>query len=318
MSDRTPQPPRIAADAPFEFVGIGEILVDLLSEQFTDALGSGDSFQAFIGGQVTNIALNLAQLGVRTALLGAVGRDPVGAFCRNELQRRGVNVSYVRTSNDFPTSLVIVGRSRQTPWFTSYVGAYPRLATAHVPMDVVRAARVVHTSARALGHAPLRDTVMDVFQAAQAEGRMITLDPNYHHTLWDNTDPHEVLAQAYRYVTLTKPSLDDCRRLFGLNHTPEEYIQQFHRWGARWVVLSRGSESALVSDGTTITELPLPPVDVVDVTGAGDAFWSGMHMALLHDQPLLTAARAGIHLAARKVQHIGPLQADGIANVTLW
>lgn len=318
MSDHAPQHTRLAPDAPFAFVGIGEILVDLLSEQFTDALGSGDSFQAFIGGQVTNIALNLAQLGVRTALLGAVGRDPVGAFCRNELQRRGVNVSYIRTSNDFPTSLVIVGRSRQTPWFTSYTGAYPRLQVANVPMDVVRAARVVHTSARALGHVPLRDTVMEVLQAAAAEGHMITLDPNYHHTVWDGTDPHEVLAQAFRYVTLTKPSLDDCRRLFGLNHTPEEYIAQFHTWGARWVVLTRGGEGALVSDGSTITELPLPPVDVVDVTGAGDAFWSGMHLALLQDQPLLTAARAGINLAAQKVQHAGPLHPDDVANVTLW
>jgi fructokinase len=318
MSDHAPQPTRISPDAPFEFVGIGEILVDLLSEQITDALASGDSFQTFIGGQVTNIALNLSQLGVRTALLGAVGRDPLGAFCRNELQRRGVNVSYVRTSNDFPTSLVIVGRSRQTPWFTSYISAYPRLKVENVPLDVVRAARVVHTSARALGHAPLRDTVMAVIRAAAAEGRMITLDPNYHQTLWDSTDPHEVLAQAFRYVSLTKPSLDDCRRLFGLNHTPEEYIQQFHTWGARWVVLTRGGEGALVSDATTITELPLPPVDVVDVTGAGDAFWSGMHLALLNEQPLLTAARAGINLAAHKVQHVGPLQATDMADVAHW
>jgi hypothetical protein len=43
-----------------------------------------------------------------------------------------------------------------------------------------------------------------------------------------------------------------------------------------------------------------------------------MHMALLHDQPLLTAARAGVHLAARKVQHVGPLQAEDIANIALW
>jgi fructokinase len=302
----------------FDFVGLGEILVDVISNKLTDTLGNGDGFRTFIGGQVTNIALNLAQFGMQAALLGAVGADPLGAFCRNELQRRGVNASYVRTSRHYSTTMVFVGRSRQTPWFIPYRGADYRLNPTDVPQDVVANAGIVHTSAFALGYEPLRSTILDTLQTAAAQGVRITLDPNYHPAVWDGSDPQAVLPAAFEHVTLTKPSLDDCTRLFGPGLAPEEYISRFHHWGARAVVLTRGGESTLVSDGSTITELALPPVEVVDVTGAGDACWAGMLLALLRDQPLLTAARAGIKLAAQKVQHIGPLQAANVADVVLW
>ena len=78
----------------------------------------------------------------------------------------------------------------------------------------------------------------------------------HHRTVLDGTDPQDVMPSAFRYVTFTKPSLDDCIRIFGPGLPPEEYIERFHRWGARYVVMSRGGDSALVSDGETITELP--------------------------------------------------------------
>lgn len=302
----------------FNFIGIGEVLVDVISDTISDAISNGDGFKLFLGGQVTNIALNLAQLGVSTALLGAVGKDPLGQFCRNELQRRGVNASYLRTSRHFPTNTVMVGRSRQTPWFIPYHGAASRLTAENVPDDTIVNARVLHTSAFALGHEPMRTAVLHTLEHAAAHGVRITLDPNYHRKVWDGSDAHEILARAYRHVTLTKPSRDDCVRLFGDGLTSRQYIARFHEWGAQQVVMTRGGESALVSDGTTVTELPLPPVEVVDVTGAGDAFWAGMHLALLNDQPLVTAARAGINLAARKIQHAGPLNPDDVAHVALW
>lgn len=314
MSSQTPDQlaPR------FDFIGIGEVLVDVISDTIGEAIGNGDSFKLFLGGQVTNIALNLAQLGVSTALLGAVGKDPLGQFCRHELQRRGVNASYLRTSRHFPTNVVIVGRSKQTPWFIPFHGAASRLTFDNVPADTVANACVLHTSAFALGHEPMRTAVLRTLEHAAAQEVRITLDPNYHPSVWDDSDAHQILAHAYRHVTLTKPSRDDCVRLFGDGLTSREYIARFHAWGAQQVVMTRGGESALVSDGSTITELPLPPVDVVDVTGAGDAFWSGMHLALLDDQPLITAAHAGINLAARKVQHAGPLHPDDFTHVALW
>lgn len=291
---------------PFDFVGLGEILVDVISDEFTSDLYNGERFRMFIGGQVTNIALNLALLGARSALAGAVGADHLGEFCRKHLELRGVDTSLVQTVTE-PTSLMMVGRSRTTPWFTPYRRADYQVSMYPALLEAVNATRLLHTSAHALGHEPLRSTVLQALEYAAARNINVSFDPNYHPAVWDGTDPQDVMPSAFRYVTLTKPSLDDCIRIFGPGLPPEEYIGRFHRWGARYVVMSRGGHSALVSDGQTITELPLPDVEVVDVTGAGDAFWSGMLMELLHGRGLLEAAHAGVQLAARKVQQVGPL-----------
>jgi fructokinase len=320
MSDHANEHTSVQAesDLSFDFIGVGEILVDVISDNLTDTLSNGERFRTFIGGQVTNIAINLAQLGARVAVLGAVGADPLGAFCRNELQRRGVNASYIRDNAKQPTTMNIVGRSRETPWFIAYRGADTRLRPEHVPQDAIVKTRILHTSAFALGYEPFRSTALEMLATAAEHGVQITFDPNYHPSVWDGSDPQAGLSEAFKHVTLTKPSLDDCIRIFGPNLEPEEYIARFHSWGAQWVVLTRGGQSTLVSDGDTITELPLPPVEVVDVTGAGDASWSAMIFALIHNQPLLTAAHAGINLAAQKVQHIGPLQTVDIADVKFW
>ena len=54
--------------------------------------------------------------------------------------------------------------------------------------------------------------------------------------------------------------------------------------------------------------IPPHPVQVVDVTGAGDAFWAGLLTAYLDNLSLIQAARAGQILAEMKIQSFGPLQ----------
>ena len=50
------------------------------------------------------------------------------------------------------------------------------------------------------------------------------------------------------------------------------------------------------------------PVDVVDVTGAGDAFWSGLLTALLDERSALDAVQVGQAVAAIKIGTMGPLK----------
>ncbi len=79
----------------FDVLLLGEALVDLISEKFVTSLEDAHSFQRFVGGEVTNVALNVARLGGRAAIAACVGDDGFGHYIHRQLHR-----SFVRS----PTS----------------------------------------------------------------------------------------------------------------------------------------------------------------------------------------------------------------------
>ena len=108
---------------------------------------------------------------------------------------------------------------------------------------------------------------------------MVSLDPNYHPQIWpDQAEARAVLKDLYRYVTITKPSLDDAARLFGAGLAPETYLEHFHALGPRIILTTSvhtqetpdGSLDLVMSVGgeTMFVRTPLLPISV---SGAGDA-----------------------------------------------
>jgi fructokinase len=172
----------------------------------------------------------------------------------------------------------------------------------------IKRSRVVHASTFALSRQPCRDAVIRAFQLAQEADKLISLDPNYSPRVWpDQREALAVLEPLFGLVTLTKPSLDDARRLFGEGQSPESYIDRFHQLGPELVVLTMGKDGVIVSvDGKKIA-IPARPVKVVDATGAGDSFWAGYLVSLLdHGDPLFSAHVAQA-VVARKLEQVGPL-----------
>ena len=116
-----------------------------------------------------------------------------------------------------------------------------------------------------------------------------------------------MLAGVLRYTNIAKPSLDDARRIFGEGGRPEDYITRFHDLGPQLIVFTMGSKGVLLSECGTITHIPPRPIDVVDATGAGDAFWAGFLMALLDGHAFERCAYVARAVAELKLTHTGPL-----------
>jgi fructokinase len=149
------------------------------------------------------------------------------------------------------------------------------------------------------------------FQLAQAEGKIVSFDPNYSPRIWpDYQEAQAVMREIYRYTTITKASLDDSHRFFGPGRTPEEYIALFHELGPRTVVLTMGGDGSMISaDGVILGRLPARKIEVKDATGAGDAFWAGFLTALLDGHALPTCLLFAREVVELKLQTVGTLPA---------
>ena len=290
-----------------DLVAVGEILVDLISVEPAGSLRQASQYRRRFGGAPANVALNVAQLGGTSAVVGKVGCDAFGAFLLDTLRAHGVIADGVEKDPAPGTSLVFVARTVRTPDFQAYRGADAKLRPEEVREDLIARARVVHTSAFALAEEPSRSAVLRAIELAQEGGGLVSLEPNYRPSIWPQRDEaQEVLGEVLRSVDLVKPSLDDARALFG-ERSPEGYVEEFARRGPRLVVLTLGREGCLVYDGRKVTRVPAFEVTALDATGAGDAFWAGFLLSWLDGETPLEAARFGNAVAALKVGGIAPL-----------
>jgi sugar/nucleoside kinase (ribokinase family) len=294
----------------FDFFALGEAVIDLISSEVVPHLETATHFERFTGGQVVNLAMNMARLGNRVALGTCLGDDGFGQLLRRRIAATNVSTDYIQVSSTTPTTLIPITRTPSgTPEFVVYRGADAFLQAKDDLLEAATHSRILHTSAFALSRDPTRSTILQAMRIARENNHRVSLDPNYHPRIWPDTAGFlDVLRDAFQYVNVTKPSLEDCERLFGEGLELEQYAARFMQWGAELVVISQGSKGVYLATRTGEKYQIIPhQVAAVDVTGAGDAFWSGLLTALLDGQSALEAVRTGQIVAEIKICKVGPL-----------
>ncbi|MEA3336885.1 MAG: sugar kinase [Chloroflexota bacterium] len=287
---------------------IGELLVDLISEEPVATLADAETYRRYQGGSPANIAANVARLGGHAAIIGKVGADAFGRYCIQELAQLGVITDGLIEDPASHTTAIFVSRTSATPDFEVYRGADARLRPDEIWESAIENTRLLHASTFALSRQSSRNAVTRALEVAHHLGKTISLDPNYSPRVWpDRDEALAVLKDLYRFVSLTKPSLDDAQRLFGTGLQPEEYITRFHNLGPELVVMTLGRGGVIVSIAGRMVHIPGLKIDVIDATGAGDCFWAGYLVSLLDGHNPIFAAHVAQAVAARKLGQAGPL-----------
>jgi sugar/nucleoside kinase (ribokinase family) len=293
---------------PLDVLTIGEMVVDFISVEKTDTLSNASTFRRYLGGSPANIAVYVSKLGATSAVLAKTGIGAFGKFLKSELQRHGVTTDYLLMDHRTHTTVIFISSTAATPDFEEFRSGDYLLRPEEISEEAVSRARIVHTSAFALSKDPQRLAVRRAMRLGSRLGKIVTLDPNYDPRVWpDKVEAWEVLAEAMPYVTIVKPSLEDTRRLFDVNmdeETLEETaISEFHDLGAKIVILTRSGGIVTVSDNGNVERVgPLPKVEVSNVTGARDAFWSALLMAHLDGKDWPEAIRSAHEVASLKLR----------------
>lgn len=296
-------------DGDLDVLCIGESLVDLIAEEDTALLREVDTFRRHAGGSPANIATYVAKLGGRAALIAKTGIGAFGTYLKAELRAAGVVDDYLVMDHRVHTTIAFVSRSRGTPEFEALRQGDYQLEPAEVPEAAVAQARVLHASTFSLSRPPCRDAVARAFELAAGHDTLVSLDPNYSPVIWpQRIEAQAVLPAMLAQAHLTKPSLDDARRFFDDEATPEAYVERYHEMGPPVVVLTMGRDGVLLSVNGDVTHVSTRHIEGVrDATGAGDAFWAGFLVALLDGWSPVDCVRAAIAVVARKLAVVGHL-----------
>lgn len=286
-----------------DILTVGELLVDMISEEYGDSFESR-TYRKFFGGSPSNIAMNVKQLGARPLVASAVGNDGLGHFLTEHLREADIDTGCVQQVEE-STSMVVITKSRATPVPIFYRGADYQLAYTPELRKALERTKIVHFSCWPLSRKPARETMEEVMRDAGRNGVLICFDPNYHPMLWEKgEDGTACVKSILRWVDIVKPSEDDAERLFGKD-TPENQIRKFLDLGVNLVILTLGKDGALVSNGKETVKFGALARDVVDTTGAGDAFWSGFYAGLVKGYSIRRSLNFGMAVSAYKLQYMG-------------
>ena len=294
-------------NSPVDLLAVGEVLVDLISKEEADSFIEADNFERYFGGSPANIAMNLARFGKKTALISRVGYDGLGDYLIKRLEEAGVITDTISVDRDNNTTVIMVTRSRKSPSFIAYRGAEKFIDSDEIEEEDIIKSKIIHLSTFALSAPESRRAIEKIINIARDQKKIISLDPNYRPQLWEGRgDGIEYIKNLLPKVDIIKPSLDDAEALFGRGDA-ESYIKSFHDSGCRLVILTQGANGLVVSTGDKVKHFDSLATEVVDTTGAGDAFWSGFYIGVISGYSLELAVQLGNSVAAEVIKEVGAI-----------
>ena len=292
---------------------LGEALVDLVCERPIASLAEADAFVPHPGGAMANVAVTAARFGARVSLAGGAGDDAFGVWLRDRLAGEGVDLEWFTLVEGAPTPVAFVAvDGGGEPSFLIYgagIHAAVEAAAAVLP-EAVEACDALVFASNTLVEEAEREATLAARSRALELGRPVLFDPNLRLHRWEN--PGRAASVARECVPgafLVKCNRAEAELLTG-EADPDRAAAGLVAAGAQHVVITLGAGGAILR-GALRASAPGVPADVVNATGAGDAFF-GVLIARLagsafYGASLAAALPEAAREAARATERWGAL-----------
>jgi 2-dehydro-3-deoxygluconokinase len=289
----------MSQDSHTDVVTLGETMA-LVRATHPGPLMHASEMTLGMGGSESNFAIALRRLGSTVTWVGRIGVDSFGEYIRRELAAEQVDADVVVDSTA-PTGLMIKERrtaSKQKVWYYRAGSAGSRLDPEDLPLQKIRAARVLHVTGitPALSESAAR-TVDRAIEVASDAGVTVSFDVNYRTSLWSPDIAGQTLRGLAARSDVVFASDDEAALIAGPAADAAELAHRIADLGPAQVIIKLGARgcSALI-DGVEY-QTDAISVEALDTVGAGDGFVAGYISELLAGSKpsarLDTAVRVG-------------------------
>lgn len=291
------------------FLVIGRAGLDLYPDPPGTRTEDANAFVAALGGSSANIAVALARQGMHASMLTEVSDDAVGRFCLNQLDRYGVDRTYVKAvGGEWRNSLALAETRMDDPQSVIYRNG---AADFQMSVDDVEAVDYSQFGAlivtgTALAAEPSRSAVFRAFELARESGVVLVFDIDYRPYSWPSK---EVAAQtcemAAALCDIVVGNDDEFGLMAGNHEGGLEKAKSFIGSPTEIVVYKLGENGAVTVTKDGLLETGVFAAKALKPTGAGDSFLGGMLAGLADGLPLRDALLHGSAAAAIVVSRVG-------------
>jgi fructokinase len=254
---------------------IGEALIDMICTDKGSALSDGQNFLKKPGGAPTNVAAAVAALGGNAWLAAKVGADPFGKYLLDVMHDFGVSTNFVVEDKKHFTTLAFVSllESGERDFYFNR-GADGELTRDEVDIIDLQEFSIAHFgSATGFLTGALQIAYQSLLQKALLRNLYISFDPNYRQLLFKDKK-QSFIDQSWNFLQVChffKVSDEEAMLLTGRNNIADAAEDLLQKTKAVFAI-TLGKEGTMLGLNGATTIIPSIPVQVVDTTGAGDAF----------------------------------------------
>lgn len=281
-------------ESPLDLLALGRVSVDLYAQEPDSSFLDPQTFVKSIGGSPTNVAVAGARLGLRTAVVTAVGDDPLGEYTITRLAALGVQTRYVARRQGGRTPVVLVALEDPAEPTITFLRA-PDAPDTAIEVDAVDertldSCRVLWMSGSTLALGATAATAMHWLERRERRQHTV-LDLDLRPTLW--ADAASATASANRAIALSSVVVgnrSECAMALGTAE-PQEAADALLARGVSIAVVKMGAHGVLLASAQERVVAEPIRVEVRCGSGAGDAFGGALATGLLRGWPLARIGR---------------------------
>ena len=313
------------ADPFFDVVGIGNAIVDVLSQADEAFLKAQDLIKGSMnlidgaraeahyaamgpgvevsGGSAANTMAGLASLGGRGAFVGKVRNDQLGGIFQHDIRAAGVAFDTPVAADGPPTArcLIFVTPDAQRTMNT-FLGAAVELAPHDLDRAVIEGAKVTYMEGYLWDPPNAKAAFQAAAEMAHEAGRKVALSLSDSFCVERHRDSFLELIGGH--VDLLFANEDEIRSLFQVEDF--DRALQETRGHCEIAALTRSDKGSVVLAGGEVHVVDAEPVDnVIDTTGAGDLYAAGFLYGYTQGKGLYDCGRIGALAAAEVLSHYG-------------
>lgn len=269
-----------------QVVGLGSCTVDFFAP-VPKLIGAEEKINAnrleiHAGGVTANNLTQVARLGATAGWIGLIGDDENGRIIQKEFAEDGMDTAGIE---------VVKGAYSSFTWIPVDVQGerciymFPNVTAKVTPKQIrerfarhILEARHFHTEASQLPLPPVLEAIRIAREAGVKVIFDLDVDPTYFVQAGLGTK--DELLEALRLTDVLKPCKAAARELTGESGY-EQMARRLLTYGPKLVAITMGAEGCLIASSQGIAHASPFRVNVVDTTGAGDAFMGGLSYALL-------------------------------------
>ncbi len=286
----------------FDVIVLGDLNADLvLTGDVTPIFGQVekliDSAELVLGSSSAIFACGAARLGLRAAMVGKVGNDPLGHFVIDELAARDVNTCGIIADPAVKTGLSIIFSQATDRAILTYAGSISMLRFVEIDQSLLAQGRHLHLGGYFMLDA-LRPDVPRLFDLAHSLGLTVSLDTNYDPADRWNGGLRDVLARTDLF-------LPNENELCAIERSERSQALNSMARRVPMVAVKCGPRGAIARHGNACVEADAVPVTVIDTTGAGDSFDAGFVYAYLYGWEMKRALRLACACGSLSTRAVG-------------
>jgi ribokinase len=253
-------------------------------------------FQEFAtGGNSANLAIGASRLGLKVAFYTSLGKDEIGDILKHSVVREGVAEEYIKRESGLTNFHVVLNHEAERT-----IIIYHNKRRYKLP--ALKRAAWVYYSSMGEGFEALHPALVKYVKKHKVK---LGFNPG---TIQLKAG-FKALEPVLKITEILIVNKEEGHRLLGLKHNGVEIkdlLTQLHHTGPKQVVVTDGPKGAYAFDGKKYWYMPIFDVPVIERTGAGDSYSTGVISAMASGKEMQEALRWATFNSASVIQEVGP------------